>query len=177
METLQEVRLMLEGGHLHGAANRIYYACFYAATALLLTRGLSSPRHSGIMALFNRHFVKEGIMSIDMGKFYSRVFDSRLESDYGDVVELSEEDVRADFDEGPGVHHASQVSVAVGLTFHTGVGNPFVPSLNRLTSPAITVLDGQPKDGLFLYGSGRLWCITWEKRALMGRPGCWKNGT
>jgi uncharacterized protein (UPF0332 family) len=27
-ETLEEARLMLERGHLHGAANRIYYACF-----------------------------------------------------------------------------------------------------------------------------------------------------
>jgi uncharacterized protein (UPF0332 family) len=36
-ETLQEARLMLEHGHLHGAANRIYYACFYATVALLLT--------------------------------------------------------------------------------------------------------------------------------------------
>ena len=55
-ETLQEARLMVEGGHLHGAANRIYYACFYAVVALLLTRDLASPKHSGVMALFNRHF-------------------------------------------------------------------------------------------------------------------------
>lgn len=33
-ETLQEARLMLE---MYGAANRIYYACFYATVALLLT--------------------------------------------------------------------------------------------------------------------------------------------
>ncbi len=87
---------MLESGHLHGAANRIYYACFYATVALLLTRGLSSPKHSGVMALLNRHFVREGIVPIEMGKFYSRVFDNRLESDYGDIVEPKEEDVRAD---------------------------------------------------------------------------------
>jgi uncharacterized protein (UPF0332 family) len=96
LETLQEGRLMLQSGHLYGAANRIYYACFYATTALLLTRGLSSPKHSGIMALFNKYFVKEGIISADLGKFYSRVFNNRLESDYGDVVELNEEDIKAD---------------------------------------------------------------------------------
>lgn len=89
---------MLEHGHLHGAANRIYYACFYATVALLLTRGLSSPKHSGVMALLNRHFVKEGIVPVEMGKFYSRVFDHRLESDYGRVVKLKEEDIRADLE-------------------------------------------------------------------------------
>jgi uncharacterized protein (UPF0332 family) len=97
-ETLQEARLMLESGHLHGAANRIYYACFYATVALLLTRGLSSPKHSGVMALFNRHFIKEGIVPVEMGKFYSRVFDNRLESDYGEIVEPKEEDIKADIE-------------------------------------------------------------------------------
>jgi uncharacterized protein (UPF0332 family) len=95
-ETLQEARLIMEGGHLYGAANRIYYACFYAVVALLLTRDLSSPKHSGVMALFNRHFIKEGVMPLDMGKFYSSVFDRRLEGDYGEIVELQEEDIRAD---------------------------------------------------------------------------------
>ena len=58
VETLPEARLMLQDEHLYGAANRIYYACFYAVVALLLTRNLSSSKHSGIMALFNNHFVK-----------------------------------------------------------------------------------------------------------------------
>jgi uncharacterized protein (UPF0332 family) len=99
VETLQEARLMMEGGHLHGAANRIYYACFYAVVALLLAGDLSSPKHSGVMALFNRHFIKEGVLPVDMGKFYSRVFDRRLEGDYGEIVELQKEDIRADLAE------------------------------------------------------------------------------
>ena len=81
--TLPEARLMLQDGHLHGAANRIYYACFYAVVAPLLTRNLSSSKHSGIMALFNNHFVKGGIIPVDMGKFCSRAFDRRLQSDHG----------------------------------------------------------------------------------------------
>ncbi len=89
---------MLEHGHLHGAANRIYYACFYATVALLLTRGLSSSKHSGVMALFNKHLVKEGIVPIELGKFYSRVFDHRLVSDYGRVVRPREEETRADLE-------------------------------------------------------------------------------
>ena len=52
---------MWESGHPYGAANRIYYACFYATVALLLTRNLSSLKHSGVMALFNRHFVRGGL--------------------------------------------------------------------------------------------------------------------
>lgn len=33
-ETLEEARMMLQEGHPYGAANRIYYACFYATAAL-----------------------------------------------------------------------------------------------------------------------------------------------
>ncbi len=84
---------MLGSGHLYGASNRIYYACFYATVALLLTKDLSSSKHSGVVAFFNRYFVKEGVMPVAMGKFYSRMFDNRLESDYGDIVELEENDI------------------------------------------------------------------------------------
>ena len=93
-ETLAEAKVMLQTSHPYGAANRIYYACFYAVTALLLTQNLSSSKHSGVIALFNRHFVKPGLISVDMGKFYSRMFDNRIESDYADWVEVEKQDIK-----------------------------------------------------------------------------------
>jgi len=99
-ETIEEARVMLQTNHLYGAANRIYYAFFYAVTALLLTQNLSSSRHSGVIALFNRHFVKPGLISVDMGKFYSRIFDNRLESDYADWIEMKKEDIQEELARG-----------------------------------------------------------------------------
>ncbi len=46
-ETLEEAAVMLEKGHVNTAVNRLYYACFYAVSALLLTRELASAKHSG----------------------------------------------------------------------------------------------------------------------------------
>jgi uncharacterized protein (UPF0332 family) len=46
-EALSAARLMLESGLLYDAVNRLYYACFYAVSALLLTEGLSSAKHKG----------------------------------------------------------------------------------------------------------------------------------
>ncbi len=37
-EALDEAKLLFEAGHLHTYVNRLYYACFYAMSALLLTR-------------------------------------------------------------------------------------------------------------------------------------------
>lgn len=57
-ESIEEATLLLENGHLHSSVNRLYYECFYAVSGLLLTEGLSSARHSGTMALFERHWIK-----------------------------------------------------------------------------------------------------------------------
>ena len=86
---------MYSSNHLHGAANRLYYACFYAVCALLAQYEMSSSKHGGVMSLFNRHFVKEQTISLEFGKFYSRMFDNRTEGDYGDMlseIELSNDD-------------------------------------------------------------------------------------
>ena len=86
---------MLETHHVHGAANRIYYACFYAVTALLLMKNLSSHKHSGVMALFNQHFVRTGFIPKHLGQFYSEVFDRRIESDYADGIDIDPQDMPA----------------------------------------------------------------------------------
>ena len=39
-EAIDEARLLFETGHLHTYVNRLYYACFYAVSALLFTPGL-----------------------------------------------------------------------------------------------------------------------------------------
>ena len=93
-ETLEEAKIMLQSSHLFGAANRIYYACFYAVSALLLSKDLSSHKHSGVLSLFNRHFVKTGLIPVELGKFYSRLFDTRTESDYADLVTIDLKEIQ-----------------------------------------------------------------------------------
>ena len=79
-----------EGNHLlkakafMGAVNRFYYAAFYAARALLAVRELDSSRHSGVISLFQKHFVKPGLVSTDKAKALPRSFEKRQKSDYGD---------------------------------------------------------------------------------------------
>ena len=95
-ETLEEAHVMFENGHLYGASNRIYYACFYGVVALLLTKNLSSSKHSGVIGLFNKHFVKTEDIPRDFGRFYSRMFDNRLESDYGELIDIEADEIRQD---------------------------------------------------------------------------------
>ena len=53
-----------------GAVNRFYYAAFYATRALLALQELDSSRHSGVISLFQKHFVKPGKFATAMRKLY-----------------------------------------------------------------------------------------------------------
>ena len=63
-----EAVLLIERQHFTGALNRLYYAAFYAARALLATKTLDSSRHSGVIALFQEHFVRTGLISTDVAR-------------------------------------------------------------------------------------------------------------
>lgn len=92
-ETIEDARLLFEKRRLFSAVNRIYYALFYEVSALLMTKNLSSPKHTGIRALFNEHFVKKGIVETAIGKFYSEMFVFRQEADYKDFTFFNENHV------------------------------------------------------------------------------------
>lgn len=85
-ETLEEALLMQREEHWNACANRLYYACFYAVTALLAKKGLSAAKHSGVKALFNQHFIKSGQVSKEKGRLYNNLFEARQEGDYVDFV-------------------------------------------------------------------------------------------
>jgi uncharacterized protein len=93
-ETLEEAEIMLENNKLVAAVNRIYYAIFYEVCALLLVKGLSSSKHSGVRSLFNKEFIKTGIISEQCGNFYNIMFGFRQRADYEDFVEFEYEKVK-----------------------------------------------------------------------------------
>lgn len=94
VETLDEARVLSEAGRWRGYVNRLYYACFYAVSALLLKHGLTSSKHTGVRSLFNLHFVKTGKVAPKLGQFYNELFQHRQEGDYMDSVNFEEEGVR-----------------------------------------------------------------------------------
>jgi uncharacterized protein (UPF0332 family) len=78
------------GQAFHGVAvTRAYYAMFYAASALLASKGISRSKHSGVHAAFSEHFVKPGLIETEYAKMLGHAFDSRLDSDY-DVLFTAE---------------------------------------------------------------------------------------
>jgi uncharacterized protein (UPF0332 family) len=92
-ETLEEARLLLDAGHVNTCVNRLYYACFYAVSALLMTRNVSTSKHTHLRSLLHRDYVKPGHIPAEMGEHFDLLFDSRQEGDYADLVVFDARDV------------------------------------------------------------------------------------
>lgn len=92
-ETLADARVLVREGSPASALNRIYYAMFYEVVALLSTQDLASAKHSGVRALLNERFVKAGIVPVEQGRLFARVYDFRQKADYGDFVQMEQETV------------------------------------------------------------------------------------
>jgi uncharacterized protein (UPF0332 family) len=78
------------------ASSRLYYAVFYAMEAVLLTKNLTSSKHTGIISQFNQFFVKEGIFPKNFSKIISRLFRERQVGDYGFYIDITEEEILED---------------------------------------------------------------------------------
>ena len=75
-------------------ANRLYYALYYAVSALLIKDGHKVSSHKGAISLFNLYYVKTGIVSLDDGRLLGSVFAFRQGSDYDDFIDATEEEVK-----------------------------------------------------------------------------------
>jgi len=90
-ETLKEAEKMIENQFWNASINRIYYACFYAVSGLLLKKGIDTSTHKGIRQMFGLHFVQTGMISKEFARFFSDLYDRRQTGDYDDFVAYDEE--------------------------------------------------------------------------------------
>ena len=98
-EKLESATILLREKHFKDSLSRSYYAMFSAVRALLALRGLDSRKHSGIISLFNQHFVKPQIINASYGRLLKKAQYSRERSDYGDYIIVTAEDARKQAEE------------------------------------------------------------------------------
>lgn len=84
--TLNEIADHSEKGYWNTAVNRMYYACFYAASALLVANKIVVKSHEGVRQMLGKHFVLTGELSMETGKFYTLIFNKRSSGDYEDFI-------------------------------------------------------------------------------------------
>jgi uncharacterized protein (UPF0332 family) len=71
---LQVARELLDKGYYDVSASRSYYAAFYAASALLLSEGIDTSKHSGVIALVHQHLSKVESSAVNNVRYRLTVF-------------------------------------------------------------------------------------------------------
>lgn len=84
--------------HWNLVANRLYYAVFHMASALLIDKGFTAKSHNGIFCILGQEFVTKGVLSKEDAKLASRLQNMRQSGDYDDMFDWTEEDVFPLFD-------------------------------------------------------------------------------
>lgn len=89
--SMKEAGLMAQGGFYNAAVNRLYYACYYAALALMLQNNISAQTHSGVKTMLGLYFISKGKLSMSAGKTFTTLFEKRHSGDYDDFVYCDQE--------------------------------------------------------------------------------------
>jgi len=90
-ETFHEAEILFNQSAYRGTINRAYYAMFYSVLALLATKKLGTSKHSGVIGLFDREFVKTGLLPRELSRALRLAFDRRQTHDYGELIEIDEQ--------------------------------------------------------------------------------------
>jgi len=89
---LIDAKLLLDSDRTLSAANRAYYAMFDAASAVLTKLEVTCKSHKGVINQFGENVVKKGLVDRRFGRYLSKAYELRLESDYDFYSVITEED-------------------------------------------------------------------------------------
>ena len=92
--TFAEVPSHMENKFYRTAANRLYYACYYAASALLINDSYEAHTHSGVKTLLGLHYFSQNKLDMSFSKMYRQLFNLRQTGDYEDLIKIDEEEVK-----------------------------------------------------------------------------------
>ena len=99
-DAIRASKALIDQGLPRDSVNRSYYAMFYGVLALLATKGLGTSKHSGAISLFDREFVKTGLLSKDLSAWIHDAFEERIEADYADMAQVTRDDAMSLLQEG-----------------------------------------------------------------------------
>jgi uncharacterized protein (UPF0332 family) len=66
--------------------NRAYYACFYAASAVLITEGRHFVKHAGVQSAIHKYLIRSGRLPQELGEAYDDLMKVRQKADYEAIV-------------------------------------------------------------------------------------------
>ena len=97
-EKLTSAKLLLEAGLYKDSVGRSYYAIFSAIRAILAVRQVDFSKHAGVIAYFQKEFIKTGIFDKKYSKYLQQAFQIRNSGDYDEFFIVSEQDAEEQYE-------------------------------------------------------------------------------
>ena len=94
-DLLDQSKLLFDSNKYDGSINRSYYAIFNGIRSVLALINIDSSKHSGVLALFDRYFVKTKVFDKKYSKIAHSAFDVRQDNDYEDFYTPDKEEAKA----------------------------------------------------------------------------------
>ena len=91
-ERLESAKLLLDNKNYKDSIGRSYYAMFSAVRALLALDGKDYSKHTGVIAYFQKNYIKTGLFEKKYSKYLSQAFQIRNNTDYADFFIAPEAD-------------------------------------------------------------------------------------
>lgn len=96
-ERLSSSKVLLDVGNYKDSIGRSYYAMFTAVRALLATEGQDFSKHAGVIAYFQKEYIKTGKFDKKYSKYISQAFQIRNNTDYADFFLVSSKDAQEQY--------------------------------------------------------------------------------
>lgn len=96
-EKLHSAKILLDGGEYKDSIGRAYYAMFSAVRAILAVDRIDFSKHAGVIAYFQKEYIKTGKFEKKFSKYISSAFQIRNNCDYTDFFLVSRTDAEEQY--------------------------------------------------------------------------------
>lgn len=97
-EKLESAKLLLDAGKYRDSIGRSYYAIFTAVRAVLAIDKVDFSKHSGVIAFFQKEYIKTGKFDVKYSRYLQTAFQIRNNCDYNDFFIASKQDAEEQYD-------------------------------------------------------------------------------
>lgn len=97
-EKLSSAKVLLDAGMYKDSVGRSYYAIFSAIRAILAIRQVDFSKHAGVIAYFQKEFIKTEIFDKKYSKYLQQAFQIRNSCDYDDFFIVSKQDAEEQYE-------------------------------------------------------------------------------
>ena len=97
-EKLKSSKLLLDAGLYKDSIGRSYYAIFSLLRAVLAMRQVDFSKHAGVIAYFQKEYIKTGVFDKKYSKYIQQAFQIRNSCDYDVFFIVSKQDAQEQYE-------------------------------------------------------------------------------